>query len=76
MLEDTQVALMDLEKVSFYFRQFEGEPLVAIYMSCSVIGRGEDGEGGACVMETSEVVLGGPLRGRWVSGTQREDGVG
>uniref|UniRef100_A0A8C9YKC1 Phosphatidylinositol-3,4,5-trisphosphate dependent Rac exchange factor 2 n=1 Tax=Sander lucioperca TaxID=283035 RepID=A0A8C9YKC1_SANLU len=29
MLEDTQVALIDLEKVSFYFQQFEGEPLVA-----------------------------------------------
>lgn len=29
MLEDTQVALIDLEKVSFYFKQFEGEPLVA-----------------------------------------------
>uniref|UniRef100_A0A667YJ57 Phosphatidylinositol-3,4,5-trisphosphate dependent Rac exchange factor 2 n=1 Tax=Myripristis murdjan TaxID=586833 RepID=A0A667YJ57_9TELE len=29
MLEDTQVALIDLEKVTFYFRQFEGEPLVA-----------------------------------------------
>ncbi|XP_056306227.1 phosphatidylinositol 3,4,5-trisphosphate-dependent Rac exchanger 2 protein [Danio aesculapii] len=29
MLEDTQVALMDLEKVTFCFRQFEGEPLVA-----------------------------------------------
>ncbi|RVE58754.1 hypothetical protein OJAV_G00198160 [Oryzias javanicus] len=29
MLEDTQVALMDLEKVTFYFQQFEGEPLVA-----------------------------------------------
>ncbi|XP_052360906.1 phosphatidylinositol 3,4,5-trisphosphate-dependent Rac exchanger 2 protein isoform X2 [Oncorhynchus keta] len=29
MLEDTQVALMDLEKVTFYFREFEGEPLVA-----------------------------------------------
>ncbi|XP_063730003.1 phosphatidylinositol 3,4,5-trisphosphate-dependent Rac exchanger 2 protein isoform X2 [Eleginops maclovinus] len=29
MLEDCQVALMDLEKVSFYFLQFEGEPLVA-----------------------------------------------
>uniref|UniRef100_A0A672KEW5 Phosphatidylinositol 3,4,5-trisphosphate-dependent Rac exchanger 2 protein n=1 Tax=Sinocyclocheilus grahami TaxID=75366 RepID=A0A672KEW5_SINGR len=25
----TQVALIDLEKVTFYFRQFEGEPLVA-----------------------------------------------
>ncbi|KAL3041059.1 hypothetical protein OYC64_011942 [Pagothenia borchgrevinki] len=29
MLEDCQVALMDLEKVTFYFLQFEGEPLVA-----------------------------------------------
>ncbi|KAL1006309.1 hypothetical protein UPYG_G00070610 [Umbra pygmaea] len=29
MLEDTQIALMDLEKVTFYFRHFEGEPLVA-----------------------------------------------
>lgn len=29
MLEDTQVALIDLEKVTFYFKQFEGEPLVA-----------------------------------------------
>ena len=29
MLEDAQVALVDLEKVTFYFRQFEGEPLVA-----------------------------------------------
>uniref|UniRef100_A0A3Q3N305 Phosphatidylinositol 3,4,5-trisphosphate-dependent Rac exchanger 2 protein n=1 Tax=Mastacembelus armatus TaxID=205130 RepID=A0A3Q3N305_9TELE len=29
MLEDTQVALIDLEKVMFYFQQFEGEPLVA-----------------------------------------------
>ncbi|KAM9331751.1 phosphatidylinositol 3,4,5-trisphosphate-dependent Rac exchanger 2 protein isoform 3-T3 [Pholidichthys leucotaenia] len=29
MLEDTQIALIDLEKVTFYFRQFEGEPLVA-----------------------------------------------
>uniref|UniRef100_A0A8C4DKJ3 Phosphatidylinositol 3,4,5-trisphosphate-dependent Rac exchanger 2 protein n=1 Tax=Dicentrarchus labrax TaxID=13489 RepID=A0A8C4DKJ3_DICLA len=29
MLEDTQVALIDLEKVTFYFQQFEGEPLVA-----------------------------------------------
>uniref|UniRef100_A0A8B9LTI8 Phosphatidylinositol-3,4,5-trisphosphate-dependent Rac exchange factor 2 n=1 Tax=Astyanax mexicanus TaxID=7994 RepID=A0A8B9LTI8_ASTMX len=29
MLEDTQVALLDLEKVTFYFRQFDGEPLVA-----------------------------------------------
>lgn len=29
MLEDTQVALADLEKVTFYFQQFEGEPLVA-----------------------------------------------
>lgn len=29
MLEDTQVALIDLEKVTFYFRQFDGEPLVA-----------------------------------------------
>ncbi|XP_061777835.1 phosphatidylinositol 3,4,5-trisphosphate-dependent Rac exchanger 2 protein isoform X2 [Nerophis ophidion] len=29
MLEDTQVALTDLEKVTFYFQQFEGEPLVA-----------------------------------------------
>lgn len=29
MLEDTQVALIDLEKVTFYFKQFDGEPLVA-----------------------------------------------
>lgn len=29
MLEDTQVALIDLEKVTFYFRQFDVEPLVA-----------------------------------------------
>nr|XP_020455651.1 phosphatidylinositol 3,4,5-trisphosphate-dependent Rac exchanger 2 protein [Monopterus albus] len=29
MLEDTQVALNDLEKVTFCFQQFEGEPLVA-----------------------------------------------
>lgn len=29
MLEDTQVALIDLEKVTFYFQLFEGEPLVA-----------------------------------------------
>ncbi|PWA18194.1 hypothetical protein CCH79_00004218 [Gambusia affinis] len=29
MLEDTQVALIDLEKVTFYFQQFEGEPVVA-----------------------------------------------
>lgn len=29
MLEDTQVALIDLEKVTFYFQPFEGEPLVA-----------------------------------------------
>ncbi|KAM8882523.1 phosphatidylinositol 3,4,5-trisphosphate-dependent Rac exchanger 2 protein isoform 1-T1 [Synchiropus picturatus] len=29
MLEDTQVALSDLEKVTFHFQQFEGEPLVA-----------------------------------------------
>lgn len=29
MLEDTQVALIDLEKVTFYFQEFEGEPLVA-----------------------------------------------
>lgn len=29
MLEDTQVALIDLEKVTFYFRQFDGEPPVA-----------------------------------------------
>ncbi|XP_037549901.1 phosphatidylinositol 3,4,5-trisphosphate-dependent Rac exchanger 2 protein [Nematolebias whitei] len=29
MLEDTQVALIDLEKVTFCFQQFEGEPLVA-----------------------------------------------
>ncbi len=33
MLEDTQVALIDLEKVTFYFRQFEGEPLVASMFS-------------------------------------------
>ncbi|MCJ8745772.1 hypothetical protein PDJAM_G00134330 [Pangasius djambal] len=29
MLEDTQVALLDLEKVTFHFRRFGGEPLVA-----------------------------------------------
>ncbi|XP_063062477.1 phosphatidylinositol 3,4,5-trisphosphate-dependent Rac exchanger 2 protein [Engraulis encrasicolus] len=29
MLEDTQVALIDLEKVTFYFRPLQGEPLVA-----------------------------------------------
>uniref|UniRef100_A0A8C6LBX0 Phosphatidylinositol 3,4,5-trisphosphate-dependent Rac exchanger 2 protein n=1 Tax=Nothobranchius furzeri TaxID=105023 RepID=A0A8C6LBX0_NOTFU len=29
MLEDTQVALVDLEKVTFHFQQFKGEPLVA-----------------------------------------------
>uniref|UniRef100_A0A3Q3A2E4 Phosphatidylinositol 3,4,5-trisphosphate-dependent Rac exchanger 2 protein n=1 Tax=Kryptolebias marmoratus TaxID=37003 RepID=A0A3Q3A2E4_KRYMA len=29
MLEDTQVALIDLEKVTLYFQQFEGEPHVA-----------------------------------------------
>lgn len=29
MLEDTLVALDDLEKVTFYFRLSEGEPLVA-----------------------------------------------
>uniref|UniRef100_A0A8C4RZ26 Phosphatidylinositol 3,4,5-trisphosphate-dependent Rac exchanger 2 protein n=1 Tax=Erpetoichthys calabaricus TaxID=27687 RepID=A0A8C4RZ26_ERPCA len=29
MLEDTLVALIDLEKVTFYFKQSEGEPLVA-----------------------------------------------
>lgn len=29
MLEDTQVALIDLEKVTFYFQQLEGEPQVA-----------------------------------------------
>uniref|UniRef100_A0AAY5EN72 Phosphatidylinositol-3,4,5-trisphosphate-dependent Rac exchange factor 2 n=1 Tax=Electrophorus electricus TaxID=8005 RepID=A0AAY5EN72_ELEEL len=29
MLEDTQVALLDLEKVTFYFRERHGEPLVA-----------------------------------------------
>ncbi|XP_077592217.1 phosphatidylinositol 3,4,5-trisphosphate-dependent Rac exchanger 2 protein [Stigmatopora nigra] len=29
MLEDTQVALMDLEKVTFHFQHFEGEPRVA-----------------------------------------------
>ncbi|KAM9775546.1 phosphatidylinositol 3,4,5-trisphosphate-dependent Rac exchanger 2 protein isoform 1-T1 [Syngnathus typhle] len=29
MLEDTQVALVDLEKVTFYFQHFEGEPRVA-----------------------------------------------
>uniref|UniRef100_G3NEI6 Phosphatidylinositol 3,4,5-trisphosphate-dependent Rac exchanger 2 protein n=1 Tax=Gasterosteus aculeatus aculeatus TaxID=481459 RepID=G3NEI6_GASAC len=39
MLEDTQVALIDLEKVTFYFQQFEGEPLVAnIPMSYQVEG--------------------------------------
>ncbi|XP_045077099.1 phosphatidylinositol 3,4,5-trisphosphate-dependent Rac exchanger 2 protein isoform X2 [Coregonus clupeaformis] len=39
MLEDTQVALIDLEKVTFYFRQFEGEPLVAnMPMSYAVEG--------------------------------------
>ncbi|KAF0028123.1 hypothetical protein F2P81_019210 [Scophthalmus maximus] len=35
MLEDTQVALIDLEKVTFYFRQFEGEPLVAT-LNCAL----------------------------------------
>lgn len=29
MLEDTLVALFDLEKVTFYFRQSEPEPQVA-----------------------------------------------
>jgi hypothetical protein len=29
MLEDTLVALFDLEKVSFYFKPSEDEPLVA-----------------------------------------------
>ena len=29
MLEDTLVALFDLEKVSFYFKPSEEEPLVA-----------------------------------------------
>lgn len=29
MLEDTQVALADLEKVTFYFQHFQGEPRVA-----------------------------------------------
>ncbi|KAF5903572.1 phosphatidylinositol 3,4,5-trisphosphate-dependent Rac exchanger 2 protein, partial [Clarias magur] len=29
MLEDTQIALLDLEKVTFHFRRFDGEPLVA-----------------------------------------------
>ncbi|XP_062841329.1 phosphatidylinositol 3,4,5-trisphosphate-dependent Rac exchanger 2 protein [Trichomycterus rosablanca] len=29
MLEDTQVALLDLEKVSFHFRPLDGEPLTA-----------------------------------------------
>ncbi|XP_027030434.2 phosphatidylinositol 3,4,5-trisphosphate-dependent Rac exchanger 2 protein [Tachysurus fulvidraco] len=29
MLEDTQVALMDLEKVTFHFRRMDGEPFVA-----------------------------------------------
>ncbi|XP_057680467.1 phosphatidylinositol 3,4,5-trisphosphate-dependent Rac exchanger 2 protein [Corythoichthys intestinalis] len=29
MLEDTQVALVDLEKVTFHFQHFEGEPRVA-----------------------------------------------
>uniref|UniRef100_A0A6Q2X357 Phosphatidylinositol 3,4,5-trisphosphate-dependent Rac exchanger 2 protein n=1 Tax=Esox lucius TaxID=8010 RepID=A0A6Q2X357_ESOLU len=39
MLEDTQVALMDLEKVTFYFRHFEKEPLVAnMPMSYTVEG--------------------------------------
>lgn len=37
MLEDTEVALIDLEKVTFYFRQFEGEPLVASTSSDSLI---------------------------------------
>lgn len=35
MLEDTQVALIDLEKVTFYFQQFEGEPMVASMQSFS-----------------------------------------
>lgn len=35
MLEDIQVALIDLEKVTFYFQQFEGEPLVASMYSDS-----------------------------------------
>lgn len=36
MLEDTQVALIDLEKVTFYFQQFEGEPLVASMYTFSI----------------------------------------
>lgn len=36
MLEDTQVALIDLEKVMFYFQQFEGEPLVASTLALTV----------------------------------------
>lgn len=36
MLEDTQVALIDLEKVMFYFQQFEGEPLVASTFALTV----------------------------------------
>ncbi|KAF7246293.1 Phosphatidylinositol 3,4,5-trisphosphate-dependent Rac exchanger 2 protein, partial [Varanus komodoensis] len=32
MLEDTLVALFDLEKVTFYFKQSEQDPLVAIYV--------------------------------------------
>lgn len=36
MLEDTQVALIDLEKVTFYFQEFEGEPLVASMYSVLV----------------------------------------
>lgn len=36
MLEDTQVALIDLEKVMFYFQQFEGEPLVASMFASTV----------------------------------------
>lgn len=37
MLEDTQVALIDLEKVTFYFQQFEGEPLVASTYTALII---------------------------------------
>ncbi|KAJ8010881.1 hypothetical protein DPEC_G00079750 [Dallia pectoralis] len=39
MLEDTQVALMDLEKVTFYFKHFDREPLAAnMPMSYTVEG--------------------------------------
>lgn len=36
MLEDTQVALLDLETVTFHFRRFNGEPLVASECCVSV----------------------------------------